>query len=912
MQHDTINMKRRLLWEFSRHPERYYQVELFKREGFVRKKCKKTGRYFWTLDVEREICPDQQHGPIGKPSTHGELDYVDSWREVEDFFVEEGHASVPRYPVVARWRPDLYFTVASIIDFQRVEGGKIVFEFPANPLIIPQPCLRFNDIENVGFSGRHYTEFVMIGQHALNDEGGYWKDRTIELDFRLLTERFGIPKEEITFMEDVWVGYGAFGYSLEYFVRGLELGNAVFTEFEGTPENYHTISPGVVDMGAGLERFVWISHGTPTSYDAVFGKEISEFRGKLGIDYDEGLSRRFFSISSNYDLSEMERPEDAVHRVLDEAGMDKSEYERNIKPLEDLYVVLDHSRALLFAMADGALPSNVGGGYNLRVIYRRALSIIDRNMWPLKIIDVMEALARNLKPIFPELLEMLPAVQEVLDVEYDRYRAAKLRARRIVEGLRRRKSAPTKDDLLLLYESHGVTPETLVDEGIIPRVPVDFYAALTTGHSGSGKGKKVEEAPGSVDIGGLPSTRKLYYDDRYLTRCTARVLRAFPEIRAVVLDRTIFYPRGGGQEPDRGTIDGIQVVDVEKMGDVVVHHLADETPREGTTVDCEIDEGRRGALMRHHTATHIINGAARSVLGPWVWQHSAFKDEGKARLDITHHSSLTHEQIEEIERLANHVVQRDIPVEIQLLPRGTAEKLYGFRLYQGGAVPDRTLRVVKIGDFDVEACGGTHCSSTGEVGLIKILRAERIQDGVVRMEFVAGPSAIRHIQEQARIIRDSSNLLGTQPENLPGKIRDLLARLDEENRDERRLSAITAELLSRMPRRVLADGTKIYLLMTEGLGKDSIIAIGDGIARRRGGSMFIGISRNQAEAKTYIVALASDEAIGLGHHAGKLVNELCRLFGGAGGGRERIGQGGIPGLVNDEDLERALEGILTS
>lgn len=903
-----MNMKRRLLWEFSRHPERYYQVELFKREGFVRKKCKKTNRYFWTMDVEREICPDQRYELTVSPPTGKEFDYVSSWKEVEDFFVKEGHTNVPRYPVVARWRPDLYFTVASIIDFQRVEGGKAVFEFPANPLIVPQPCLRFNDIENVGFSGRHYTEFVMIGQHALNDGRGYWKDRTIELDFRLLTERFGIPKEEIVFMEDVWVGYGAFGYSLEYFVRGLELGNAVFTEFEGTPEDYHLISPQVVDMGAGLERFVWISRGTSTSYDAVFSKEISTLRSKLAAGYDAELSKRFFSISRNYDLSEVGKPEDVIPRVLDEAGIDPMEYERNIKPLEDLYVVLDHSRALLFAMADGALPSNVGGGYNLRVIYRRAQSIIDRNIWPLTIIDVMEVLARNLRPMFPELLKMLPVVQEVLDVEYRRYKAAKLRAKRVVERLRRKRAVPTKDDLLMLYESHGITPETLVEEKVIPGVPADFYSVLTRGHAG--ERKSVERGPSPIDIEDLPPTRKLYYDDRYLTRCTARVLKVSQETKAIVLDRTIFYPRGGGQEPDRGTIDGVPVVDVEKVGEVVVHHLAGRIPSEGVTVICKIDGERRAALMRHHTATHIINGAARSVLGPWVWQHSAFKDEEKARLDITHHSSLTREQVEEIERLANRVVQRNIPVEIQMLPRSTAEKLYGFRLYQGGAVPNRVLRVVKIGDFDVEACGGTHCSSTGEVGLIKILRTERIQDGVVRIEFVAGPSAIKHIQEQARIIRDSSNILGTQSENLAGKIRDLLTRLDEEDKDKRRLSAITSELLAKMPRWVLDDGTKVYLLATGELEKDTMIAIGDGIARRRGSSIFIGISWNSAKAKTDIVVLASDGAIRLGHRAGKLIDGLCRLLGGAGGGREKIGQGGVSKFVSPEDVERTLQGIL--
>jgi alanyl-tRNA synthetase len=260
--------KEALKRKFSADYKRYYLVDLFRREGFVRRKCENCGKYFWTLDPERTRCDDQPcslYTFIGSPPTYKKFGYVDTWKAVESFFKKNRHTIVKRYPVVSRWRPDLYFTVASIIDFQRVEAGKVVFSLPANPLVVPQMCLRFNDVPTVGVSGKHFTSFCMIGQTALANRKGYWKDETIDLDFKLLTRTFGIKKEEVTFDEDVWMGYGAFGYSLQYNVRGLETGNAVFTAFEGSPEKYVTLKEGVVDMGAGLERLTWLSQGTPTA-----------------------------------------------------------------------------------------------------------------------------------------------------------------------------------------------------------------------------------------------------------------------------------------------------------------------------------------------------------------------------------------------------------------------------------------------------------------------------------------------------------------------------------------------------------------------------------------------------------------------------------------------------------------------
>ena len=305
-------------------------MKLFDEEGFVRKKCQNCGKYFWTLDDNRTVCPEkpcQQYEFLGNPPSSRQFNYVEAWKTIENFFRKNGHESIRRYPVVCRWRPDLYFTIASIVDFQRIESGKVVFDFPANPLIVPQMCLRFSDIANVGVTGRHQTSFCMVGQQALANSSGYWKDHCIDLDFRLLTSELAIPKEEIIFVEDVWLGPGAFGYSLVYHVRGLELGNAVFTAYEGTPENYVEYDEKVIDMGAGLERLVWLSQGTFTSDEAIFPSVLRKLRAKTGLslERDHALDE-YYRLAGSLEIDEFKGALEDLSDISQKGGDARSSF----------------------------------------------------------------------------------------------------------------------------------------------------------------------------------------------------------------------------------------------------------------------------------------------------------------------------------------------------------------------------------------------------------------------------------------------------------------------------------------------------------------------------------------------------------------------------------------------------------
>lgn len=763
--------KKTLRKQFQKDWEKYYKIDFLIEKGFQRKICSKCGKGFWTLDPSRDHCPDQpcqNYEFLGNPPTSKRFNYIESWQEIEKFFVKHGHTSIKQYPIVCRWRPDLFFTIASIIDFQRVEKGQVVFQMPANPLIVPQFCLRFPDIPNVGVTGKHYTNFCMVGQHSIyNGKEGYWKEKCIELDYKLLTEVFGIQPKDVIFVEDLWVGYGAFGSSMEYFVKGIELGNAVFTEFLEKNGNVTEMKEKVIDMGAGLERFPWVCNGTPTSYDIVFEPIIKKLKDQLGVEYDYDFFLRYSRLAGNLNIDEVSDIKKARQKVAENLGVSPDFLDKKIKPMEALYAICDHTKALSMAISDGMLPSNVGGGYNLRVILRRALGFLDDNHWHIDLADVCAMHAKQLKPLIPELEERLESIKKILEVERRRFHETKLRTKQIVERMIQASEEFTEEKMISMYDSDGITPELIKDFKPDLKIPNDFYIKVTERHITPAKQIEREE----INVEGLPDTKLLFYEDPKITEFKAKVLRMI-EDKWVVLDQTAFYPESGGQKADLGFLDNFPVSDTQKIGGVVIHKVLG-TFKEGQEVSGKINIYNRQILTQHHTATHVINVAAREVLGPWVWQHSAEKTTKKAKLDITHYEALTEDQVQKIEDRANEIVKKNYQVTKEILPRSEAEKKYGFRIYQGGVVPEKNLRIVSIDKVDHQACGGTHVDSTGEIGFISITKTKRVQDGVVRLEFVAGDVAIQELKESERLLKESAAVLGVKEEELPQKVQQL-------------------------------------------------------------------------------------------------------------------------------------------
>ena len=893
--------KKELAALFSSNPDRYYKVSLFDNMGFMRIKCSMCEKFFWTLDSAKNFCPDHEnYGFIGKPPTNKRLDYVDAWKETEKFFRVNDHEIVRRYPVVCRWREDLYFTIASIVDFQRIVGNQVVFELPANPLVVPQMCLRFNDIENVGLSGRHYTGFCMIGQTCNADApGGYWKDKCIDLDFGMLTRGLGIKAEDITFVEDVWMGAGAFGYSLEYFVRGLELGNAVFTEFEGNENDYRVMPNKIIDMGAGLERFSWITMGTPTSYDCSFGPVVGKLVDMTGTDTDaEILTKYFESISLKLDdrtgRSSTNSIRDLKLLIAKEMKLSEKELSAFVAPYEAIYTVSDHIRTLVFAISDGALPSNVGGGYNLRMILRRALSILERLGWKnmVTVEDIAELHIDYLKQIYPELEDHREDVKTILKLEASRYSSSRERMNSVAMSLKSSKKAKelNVDDLIKLYESDGVTPDFLMEQGIIQNVPSTFYTKLAELHTSQVSSQASKPIPG---LENLPPTRLLYYQDESIRHFHAKVLKVI-QGKYVILDQTAFYPRGGGQEPDTGQIEDIKVVEVTKQADVVVHKIegGGRIPAKDQTVHGIVNARRRDLITKHHTATHVLNSASRNTLGSWVWQNSAFKEEGYGRLDITHHSALTKEEVKKIERSANLVIRENYPVVIKTYDRGDAEQQFSFRIYQGGIVPTNNVRIVNINGWDIEACGGTHVKSTGEIGLVKIIKSERIQDGVVRLEFVAGEAAVSYMQLLDSQLASIAQTLGSSREKViesfDKAMQDAEALKKKLRAMLRVVSVPIAKNISEQAKR-LDSGIHLYTTYDEELDDDYHIAIGEKAIELDKHLVYLAlVSKGQGIRVIVFAGEAASKKV----KASAIAKQISSKLGGSGGGDNRFGQGG--------------------
>tara|TARA_Y100000590_G_scaffold243183_1_gene273382 strand:+ start:187 stop:2883 length:2697 start_codon:yes stop_codon:yes gene_type:complete len=875
--------KKDILAKFSADPGRYYKVKLFDNEGFERKSCSTCKRFYWTVDENRVNCPDHSddtYSFIGNPPTKKRFDYTQAWKEVESFFVKNGHTSVNRYPVVCRWRDDLYFTIASIVDFQRVMGSKVVFEFPANPLVVPQTCLRFKDLENVGVTGRHFSSFCMIGQHSIPNSDGYWKDQCVDLDYRLMTEQFGVDKKEVVFVEDVWEGGGSFGSSLEFFVKGLELGNAVFTEFQGDLTNYKTLDQQIIDMGAGLERFAWITMGTPTAYDCCFGPITDNLLQQVGIDTKNKLLVTYFTKIAKH-LEQFNDLSDVRKNAIKSSNLTDDQINKIITPLEGIYLIIDHIRTLIFAISDGALPSNVGGGYNLRIMLRRIISTMDRLSLKFDINEMIDTQIDYLKNTYPELERTREDIKTIIGIESGRYDNSKLRMEKIVSKLEQK---PSVDDLVRLYESDGITPDYLKEMKVISDIPSTFYSKLSELHQ-----SKKQKEQDSMSLEGLPETELLYYSDDP-KEFDANVLKSFDNY--VILDKTSFYARGGGQEPDHGRIGEFEVVDVNKHGNIVVHELKNGTPKEGTTVSCLVDSKRRDGITKNHTSTHILNSSTRNVLGSWVWQHSAFKEEDHARLDITHHSALTDDEILKIEKLANSVVEKNMSVTIDNFDRGTAEQKYGFKIYQGGIVPVKSVRIVSIEDFDVEACGGTHVKKTGEIELIKITRTKRIQDGVVRIEFVSGLTAVDYIkQHDASMLKKSAELKEKmemkekrreQKQELRERFPILVDNIIQSEVGTKTVDGITVDVTD-------SGKPNFCSTMNEQYDEFFHISLGEKLIEKDPWMVYCGVFEDGEKVRAIIY---SGEQVEENKKAGDIAKAVSEILGGAGGGTQRFAQGG--------------------
>ena len=923
------------------------ELQVFHENGYFRRQCRVTNLWFWTCDEGRDTCGDTEEDEytfIGKPIISGfsqlGKELKNSMREAFlNFFEELQHTRVEPYPVLARWRDDIHLTIASIADFQpHVTSGEV--EPPANPLTISQPCIRLNDVDAVGRSGRHLTTFEMMAHHVFNrpDEGKmfYWMEECVRYCHDLFCGTFGIDPKEITYVENPWSGGGNAGPAVEVIVGGLELATLVFMNLEesdsGSVEikgvKYSEMPLQIIDTGYGLERFCWAAAGTPTIYEAIYPESVSWLKSKAGFsaemfdmsqsDLDSllGEMSRLFGIMNIEVGSDGDRMRELFISRLSQRGhkIDKELFNQITEPLSKIYAIPDHLHALANMLGDGLVPSNSKAGYLARMIARRVLRMRDDLGLETSLADLA---THHLEVNYDEdrMKQTISGMLTILNGEEERYNEMLRKGVQVVKtsikDVPSDASSLPDEVLFTINDSHGIAPDLVIDIAKElgwknATLRTGFNAEMAERHAAMAKAaaKSVSAQPFVDTIPELSPTNTLYYDDVMQFDFESEVLSCQPLVgddipadatHAIVLESTCFYPEGGGQEADHGTInsDGttLSVLDTRKEDDLIFH-LTNGPISVGKMISGQVDAKRRRQLMDHHTAVHIVGGAARRLLGPHIFQAGANKSEQSARLDITHHRRLTRDDLDQIEAMANEVVRSVSKTEKMSLNRKDADIEFGFDLYQGGAPKGSEIRILKISDHDIQACGGTHHDEPGKIGQIRVIRSNAVQDGVERLHIVAGQAAMEHARQQEEILRSSADVFQVPVDELPSTANRFFNEWKEQRK---KIEALEAEIVRLRTSGggddiSVVDGVRLVIMEVDGdlkqmtkmlreltldTTKPTLAVLG---SKEGGGKLMVACTENSP---------ASDK-----FNAVEILKSISGHINGGGGGRPTFAQGG--------------------
>jgi alanyl-tRNA synthetase len=854
------------------------------------------------------------------------------------YFAREGHEIVPSSPLVPRNDPTLMFTNAGMVQFKNVFTG--LEKRPYVRATTAQKCVRaggkHNDLDNVGYTARHHTFFEMLGNFSFGD---YFKERAIELAWKLVTKEFGVPADRLTVtvyidvdeafklwkkiagLPDSKIGRiagsdnfwamgdtGPCGPCSEIFYdhgdhiwggppgsaeadgdRFVEIWNLVFMQYEQLAAGGGRIDlprPSI-DTGLGLERIAAVLQGTHDNYKIdLFGALIEAIADLTHVDPDG------------------ERK--ASHRVI-----------------------ADHLRASSFLIADGVLPSNEGRGYVLRRIMRRAmrhaelLGAKEPLMWRL-----VPSLVREMGQAYPELHRAEGLIIETLKLEEVRFRKTLERGLRILDEASK---SLQKGDMFdgvtafTLYDTYGF-PLDLTQDALKPRgIGVDiasFTDAMERQRekargSWAGSGEAADEAVWFTLREKHGGTDFLGYETETAAGVVVALLRDGKEVPAlqkgesgaVVLNQTPFYAESGGQVGDTGVMsgDGVRfaVTDTQKRaGDLFVHFGTVEqgSLKVGAALDLNVDHVRRGAIRQNHSATHLLHEALRQVLGDQVAQKGSLVAPDRLRFDFSHPKPMTPEEIERVEDIANDVVLRNAPVVTRLLSRDDAVAS-GARALFGEKYGDE-VRVVAMGEgsgntmaWSVELCGGTHVGRTGDIGIISVVGESAVASGVRRVEALTGRSARANANHLAALAKATASELRVPIDEAPARV---AALLDERKRLERELSEAKKKLaMGGGGKAEGADGMravgdiKLMARTVEGIDLKDLRSLADE-GKKAVGSGVVAIVGVTEDGKAGIVVGVTNDLVAR-FNAVDLVRKGAEALGGkGGGGRPDMAQAGGP------------------
>jgi alanyl-tRNA synthetase len=478
----------------------------------------------------------------------------------------------------------------------------------------------------------------------------------------------------------------------------------------------------------------------------------------------------------------------------------------------------------------------------------------------------------------------------------------------------RGQSFPTAE-VIKMYDSHGVPPEIVkevaTEIGARVELPDDFYSLVAATHE---RVEEVEElTPEAVQS--LPVTRRLFYDEPEQVTFEAHIVGLLED--GIILDKTLFYPGGGGQPEDTGYFTAqsgkkVRVRLARLQGHAIIHEVEDVAPFSvGDQVTGDIDVKRRQSLARHHTATHVLLASIRDELGGHIWQEGAQKGVKSSRLDVSHYKKVTDDERKKIELRANELIMTDTAVEQKWMDRNEAEQTYGFGLYQGGVPPGEVIRIVRVGS-DVQACAGTHMTSTGKIGPLRIIKTERIQDGVERFEFAAGVAAVLYDQQRDMILSESSRVLRVPTEQLPLTAGRFFQEWKQRGKENAELKKKLTEVRLQAAKKTSAEvevkdsevkaskplvkemklGTEYIKILSWIIDADikELLHTSQGLVNDNTVAILGGVSSGQA----HIVITVRSDIAKKGLDAALIAKEASSILGGNGGGRLDRAQGGGP------------------
>ncbi len=855
---------------------------------------------------------------------------ADIRRAFLEFFRERGHAVVPSSSLVPADDPTLLFTNAGMVQFKDVFTGKA--EAPYTRAASAQKCVRaggkHNDLENVGKTARHHTFFEMLGNFSFGD---YFKREAIGYAWTFLTDVLGLPRDRLyaTIYKDddeafaLWRevagvpaerivrlgekdNFWAMGDTgpcgpcseividrgghlrcdaPECFIgecdcdRWLEIWNLVFMQYERSAGGALTPLPRPsIDTGMGLERIASVLQGVATNFDTdlftPYIRQVEEMTGRRCAPGPEGFPFR---------------------------------------------VIADHARACAFLIGDGVLPSNEGRGYVLRRILRRAVRFgrvlgLDAPF----LHRLAPTVAEVMGDAYPEVRERLDLVQRVIRGEEERFHQTLDQGMRllgeITDRMRREgRRVLSGDEAFLLYDTFGFPLDLLQDvceeEGLeLDRAGFEEAMEAQRRRARADREEKGEGLAG-VDLGralaGLEPTRFVGYERLASPARVLAVARGEERVGeaaagqevAVVLDETPFYAESGGQVGDAGWLEApglrVAVSDTKPFGRGLTLHLGrveEGVLAEGRTVTARVDAARRAATARNHSATHLLHKALKVVLGEHVNQAGSLVAPDRLRFDFTHFGALTPEELRRVEALVNEEILAALPVETEVMALDAARARGAMALF--GEKYGDEVRVVRMGDFSLELCGGTHLRNTAEAGLFKIVSEESVGAGVRRIEAVTGMSVLAYLWREEEALRQAAAALKGRPEEVPARIEELIERL---RRQEREIAELQSRLARNQGEELLASarevaGVRVVVGEAPVADPDALRELGDFLRDRLGsGVVILGARQN---GKALLLAMVTRDLVERGLHAGRIVGEAARVAGGGGGGRPDMAQAG--------------------